>query len=96
MHSKATRITFDLTADEEALAYLVNLTRELGLELLSFVSFHEGDRRLAVAHVQGVAVSELIDRLWNSGHAVATLSGIRLDRPYPPDKLRPRTLRFLL
>ena len=73
VHSKATRITFDLTADEEAFAYLVNLTRELGLELLSFVSFHEGDRRLAVAHVQGVAVSELIDRLWNSGHAVANV-----------------------
>jgi acetoin utilization protein AcuB len=69
-HSKSTRITFDLTSDEDAIASLVTMTRELGLELLSFVSYQDGDRRLAVAHVQGIHVSHLVEKLWNSGHSV--------------------------
>jgi acetoin utilization protein AcuB len=69
-HSKSTRITFDLTSDEDAIASLVKMTRELGLDLLSFVTYQDGDRRLAVAHVQGIHVSHLVEQLWNSGHSV--------------------------
>lgn len=72
-HSKSTRITFDLTTDEGAIQSLVTMTRELGLELLSFVSYQDGDRRLAVAHVQGIHVSHLVERLWNSGHSVVNV-----------------------
>ncbi len=69
----ATRITFDLTRDDHALDFLVANTRELGLELLSFISFRKDDRRLGVAHVLGPGTTTLIDRLWNSGRAVVNV-----------------------
>lgn len=67
---ESTRITFDLTSNEGALMSLVSMTQQLGLELTSFVSFRDSERRLAVAHVRGNHVNQLVEHLWNSGHSV--------------------------
>jgi len=76
-HPGSTRITFDLTADQDLLSTLVATTHELGLDLASVISFRDGDRRLAVARVRGGPVNPLIESLWNSGHSV--LNVLRCD-----------------
>ena len=78
-HPGSTRITFDLTADQNVLSSLVATTRELGLDLASVISFRDGDRRLAVARVRGGPVNPLIESLWNSGHSV--LNVLRCEAP---------------
>jgi len=67
------RITFDLTEREDVLSFLAEMTRKYGLTLLSFISFHEGERRMAVAAVRGKQVEELVRELWSSGHRVVSV-----------------------
>lgn len=69
----AVRITFDLTEREKVLTFLEDATHALDLDLLSFLTFHDNNRRLAVARVQGAQVDKLIDRLWESGHSVVNV-----------------------
>ena len=69
----AVRITFDLTDREKVLTFLEDAAQALDLELLSFLTFHENNRRLAVARVQGAKVDKLIDKLWESGHSVVNV-----------------------
>ncbi|MGD1020155.1 MAG: CBS domain-containing protein [Verrucomicrobiia bacterium] len=69
----AVRITFDLTEREKVLTFLEEATHMLDLDLLSFLTFHENDRRMAVARVHGARVNELIDKLWESGHSVVNV-----------------------
>ena len=69
----AVRLTFDLTERETVLTFLEEATQALDLELISFLTFHENSRRLAVARVQGAKVDKLIDKLWESGHSVVNV-----------------------
>lgn len=69
----AVRITFDETDGDNALLYLENKTREMNLELLSFLSFVDRGRRMAVARVRGVRVGKFVDELWDSGHTVVNI-----------------------
>jgi acetoin utilization protein AcuB len=69
----AVRITFDLTEREKVLTFLEAATHTLDLELLSFLTFHENNRRMAVARVQGAKIDRLIDKLWESGHSVVNV-----------------------
>lgn len=69
----AVRITFDLTEREKVLTFLEDAAHALDLDLLSFLTFHEADRRMAVARVHGAEVDKLIDKLWESGHAVVNV-----------------------
>jgi acetoin utilization protein AcuB len=69
----AVRITFDLTEREKVLTFLEEATHALDLELLSFLTFHENNRRMAVARVQGAKIDRLIDKLWESGHSVVNV-----------------------
>ncbi|HTS19618.1 MAG TPA: CBS domain-containing protein [Verrucomicrobiae bacterium] len=69
----AVRITFDLTERERILTFLEEATHALNLDLLSFLTFHDDNRRMAVARVQGAQVDKLIDKLWESGHAVVNV-----------------------
>jgi len=66
----SSRITFDITQKPDALGDLVQLCRELRLEVTSIITFNDGLRRLAVARVQGPATGRLIDRLWDTGQSV--------------------------
>jgi acetoin utilization protein AcuB len=72
-HDGAVRITFDLTEREKVLTFLEETAHTLDLELLSFLTFHENNRRFAVARVQGPQVDKLIDKLWESGHSVVNV-----------------------
>jgi acetoin utilization protein AcuB len=69
----AVRITFDLTESEDVLEFLVEKTRKHHLTLLSFISFHDNDRRMAVARVRGDNVRDLVNDLWESGHRVVNI-----------------------
>jgi acetoin utilization protein AcuB len=69
----AVRITFDLTEREKVLTFLEEAAHALDLDLLSFLTFHHDNRRMAVARVQGAQVDKLIDKLWESGHAVVNV-----------------------
>ncbi len=69
----AVRITFDLTEREQVLTFLEKTVHALDLELLSFLTFHENNRRMAVARVQGAKIDRLIDKLWESGHSVVNV-----------------------
>jgi len=74
------RITFDLTESENVLSLLVDVTQEFGIDLVSFISFHEKGRRMAVAWIQGRQVQKVIDELWASGHPIMNI--IKYDKVY--------------
>jgi acetoin utilization protein AcuB len=74
------RITFDLTESENILSLLVDVTREFGIDLVSFIPFHEKSRRMAVAWIQGRQVQKVIDELWESGHPIMNI--IKYDKVY--------------
>jgi acetoin utilization protein AcuB len=67
------RITFDVTEDENVLTFLATSTQKYELVLLSFISFHDNDRRMAVARVLGDQVQQFISELWESGHRVVNI-----------------------
>ncbi len=67
------RITFDLTEGEDVVSFLVETARKNGLSLRSFIAFHDGDRRMAVASVHGKRVDDLVGELWKSGHRVESI-----------------------
>ncbi|HVM59752.1 MAG TPA: CBS domain-containing protein [Verrucomicrobiae bacterium] len=69
----AVRITFDLTEREKVLTFLEEATHDLDLELLSFLTFRDDNRRMAVARVQGAKIDRFIDKLWESGHSVVNV-----------------------
>ena len=69
----AVRITFDETKGYDALGYLVPKTKEMDLELLSFLSFIDRGRRMSVARVRGDRVGTFVDELWDSGHPVVNI-----------------------
>ncbi len=66
----STRITFDITNKPNALGDLVQLCRDLKLEVSSIITFNDTARRLAVARVQGTNTDRLINRLWDTGQSV--------------------------
>jgi hypothetical protein len=67
------RITFDLTESEDLLSFLADATRTYDLALSSFITFHDNNRRFAVASVRGKRVQDLVDELWQSGHQVVSV-----------------------
>ncbi|MFN9954226.1 MAG: CBS domain-containing protein [bacterium] len=66
----STRITFDITNKPNALGDLVQLCRDLKMEVSSIITFNDAARRLAVARVAGPNTDRLIDRLWDTGQSV--------------------------
>lgn len=77
---ESTRITFDLAEDENVLAFLINITQEFGIDLVSFISFYVKDRRMAVARIRGGKTQKVIDELWESGYPVVNV--IKFDKAY--------------
>ena len=67
------RITFDLTEEENILPFLSVAIQKYGLVLSSFISFHDGDRRMAVASMRGSWVDGFVAELWTSGHRVVNI-----------------------
>jgi len=69
------RVTFDLSKEENALSFLLNITQELGVSLVSFISFYENGRSMAVARIRGSQTQQVIDKLWESEHPVMNIMG---------------------
>jgi acetoin utilization protein AcuB len=67
------RITFDLTESESVLSFLAEAEQKYGLALSSFITFHDGGRRMAVASVRGRRAQDLVDELWESGHRLVSV-----------------------
>ena len=67
------RITFDLTESENVLSFLAGATQTYDLTLSSFITFHDSNRRFAVASVRGKRVQDLVNELWQSGHRVVSV-----------------------
>lgn len=68
------RITFDLSGDEDApVDDVVHLAREHGLEVASFLTFNDQEKRIAVVRVQGGKTEAFVDKLWKLGHRVLTV-----------------------
>ncbi len=72
---RSIRITFDLAEDENALPFFVNITQEFGIDLVSFISFYEKGRHMAVARIHGSQTQKVIDELWESGYPVMNIIG---------------------
>jgi acetoin utilization protein AcuB len=69
------RITFDLSENENVFALLVDVTKEFGIDLVSFISFHDKGRNMAVVRIRGSQTQKVIDELWESGHPVMNIIG---------------------
>jgi acetoin utilization protein AcuB len=72
-HGNSIRITFDITDSENILSFLEDLAREYNVQILSFITFHEEDRRLAVVRVRGGDEERFEKRLWSSGFTVLNI-----------------------
>lgn len=72
-HGNSVRIMFDITKGEDVLGYLVARTRELELDLRSFLTFENDDRLMAVARIRGVGVDAFVEELWDSGQSVVNV-----------------------
>jgi acetoin utilization protein AcuB len=67
------RITFDVSAGEDAVRLSADLARQHGLYVASVLTMvHEG-HRLAVVRVSGRATKPFVDAIWRSGHRVVSV-----------------------
>jgi acetoin utilization protein AcuB len=69
------RITFDLAENENVFALLVDITKEFGIDLVSFISFYDKGRHMAVVRIRGNQTQKVIDELWESGHPIMNIIG---------------------
>ena len=67
------RITFDISSSDDTLGYLVEKTKQMKLQLRSFLTFRDGERLMAVARVRGDRMKEFVDGLWESGQLVVNV-----------------------
>src|SRR5262245_6176514 len=67
------RVTFDVSAGEDAVRIAVDLARQHGLRIASVLTMtHEG-RHLAVVRAKGVRTEPFVDAIWRSGHRVVSV-----------------------
>jgi len=73
-HARGTvRVTFDVSAGEDAVRIAVDLARQHGLRIASVLTMtHEG-RHLAVVRATGVRTEPFVDAIWRSGHRVVSV-----------------------
>ncbi|MDQ8202885.1 CBS domain-containing protein [Pelagicoccus sp. SDUM812003] len=67
------RITFDITKGDQTLEFLISKCKSMGVRLLSYLSFEDGDRLMAVARVRGDRTKDFVDDLWDSGEVVVNV-----------------------
>jgi acetoin utilization protein AcuB len=67
------RITFDVSENEDAILFAVDLARRHGLRLASVTTHaHEG-QRYAIVRLSGPEPAGLVDSLWKTGHRVLSV-----------------------
>jgi acetoin utilization protein AcuB len=67
------RITFDVSADEDAVLLAVELARRHGLRLASISTHARDERRYAIVRLVGSEPAGLVDELWRTGHRVVSV-----------------------
>lgn len=67
------RLTFDVSASEDAVAFVLDLARTRGSRVASVLTTHHEGGRLATARVVGGDLDGLIDAVWRSGHRVLSV-----------------------
>jgi len=72
-HGNSIRITLDITESENVLSFLEDLSHQFNFAILSFISFHEGDRQLAVVRVRGGEEERFEKKLWSSGFTILNI-----------------------
>lgn len=69
------RITFDLSENDNVFALVIDIIQEFGIDLVSFISFYDKGRRMAVVRIRGGQTQKVIDELWESGHPIMNIIG---------------------
>jgi hypothetical protein len=64
------RITFDVSDNEDAVGFAVDLARRHKMSVVSILTSSEVGRRLAVVRLQGTETETLLEEIWQSGHRV--------------------------
>jgi hypothetical protein len=85
------RVTFDLSAGEDALTAAQALAAAHGMRIVSLLTMMHDERRLAVVRVVGPDPEGFTAALWSSGHRVLTVQRTEragLDRT-PAHRSRP-------
>jgi len=67
------RITFDVSAGEDAVGFLIELARARRSRVASILTVHHQERLLAVARVVGGDLDGLVGAVWRSGHRVLSV-----------------------
>jgi acetoin utilization protein AcuB len=64
------RITFDVSQGEDVFGLILSAARRGGVRVTSLMRSQQDSRSECVVRVEGEAVDDLLDELWNSGHPV--------------------------
>jgi acetoin utilization protein AcuB len=67
------RVTFDVSAGEDAVAVAGELGRAHGLRLASVLTMEHDGRRLGVVRLHGPHADAFVDAVWRSGHRVLSV-----------------------
>jgi acetoin utilization protein AcuB len=67
------RITFDVSASEDAVVFAMELARNHGLRLASISTHGQEEHRYAIVRLVGPEPPGLVDELWRTGHRVLSV-----------------------
>ena len=64
------RITFEIVPEEDTFGMIAPIALRLGVRVVSLLSVKQSDRQLCVIRLAGMAMEEMLEELWRSGHRV--------------------------
>jgi acetoin utilization protein AcuB len=67
------RITFDVSAGEDAVLFVLELARRRGLRLSSISTHVRDEQRYAIVRLAGTEPAGLVEELWRTGHRVLSV-----------------------
>jgi acetoin utilization protein AcuB len=67
------RVTFDVAADEDPFAVVVEIAQRHRMRVVSVLSMSTEGKRLAVVRVTGPGAERFVDDIWKSGHRVVSV-----------------------
>jgi len=67
------RVTFDIAADVDPLAVVVEIAQRHRMHVVSVLSMSTEGKRLAVVRVSGPGAERFVDDIWGSGHRVVSV-----------------------
>jgi acetoin utilization protein AcuB len=67
------RITFDVSENEDAVLFIIELARRHGLRLTSVSTHVRGEQRYAIVRLTGPEPPGLLEEIWRTGHRVQSV-----------------------